>query len=725
MAQKKQIKNISQKQKAKPQLAPPHTFKPNIWFAVISAVIGFCLYVNTVKHEYVLDDVGAITGNEYVMEGISGIPKILSVGMWHFDNVNLGYYRPLSMITFAIENQFFPGNPHVSHLGNVILYALTGFFLCMLLMNLFKNFHPIFSFIITLLFIAHPIHTEVVANIKSRDEILAFMNLIIASFLLLFAHKNQKINMQLLFLSCIFFYFALLSKESAMTGLLIAPLILFFSYNLTLKQVLIKTIPFALMILIFHAHKYGVLGTITGAIPKDIVNYPYTEAGTKLSSTFLIFLHCIKMILFPHPLSYDYSYNQIPAAGFGSVGVIFGFLLAIALAYFGFKGLLKKSAIAFGVLVFCVTLAPAMAFVFLRGGIFAERFLYAPSLGFCIAIVFLLVKISKVNIQSSEWKINSIAKEIKFILPVGILFILYSFKTVTRNPVWHDNMTLFSTDVNSSPKSCQVRRHYGSELINVGIAEKDPRKKTEWVDKGVEQLKTALKINPRFGDAFFKLGVAYQTVKVNNDSAIFYYTRAIQEAPGYAVSYNNLGILYEGLGKQEMASYYYNKAVGANPYFPDGRRNSESHKKRTGLDVQMFPSSTNLDSLVQTTPEEKRDYNFYYKLGTDYASKGDYVNAAKYLEKAIALNPSYVNTAKYLEKAIALNPSYVDALVNLANCYGMLKNYTKNIEVLNKVVALYPNNTQALGNLAVTYELLGNKDKSEEYRDKVRKLTRQ
>lgn len=700
---KKQTKSVPQKGHTPQQRQP--VFKPNIWFAIICGIIGFLLYMNTIKHEYVLDDVGAITGNEYVMEGISGIPKILSVGMWHFDNVNLGYYRPLSMITFAIENEFFPKNPHVSHLGNVLLYAMTGFFLCLLLMNLFRNFNPIFSFIITLLFMAHPIHTEVVANIKSRDEILAFLNLIIAVFILLIAHKQQSTNYKLLFLSCIFFYLALISKESAMTGLLIAPLVLFFSYNFTLKQALLKTIPFALMILLFQVHKYNVLGTISGVIPKDIVNYPYTEAGTKLPSTFLIFINCIRLIIFPHPLSYDYSYNQIPASGFGSPLVLLGLLMATALAYFSLKGLMKKSTLALGVLIFCVTLAPALAFVFLRGGIMAERFLYAPSLGFCIALVFLIMKFSKTNLQTAEIKLPKIAV---MLIPTAIIFSLYSFRTITRNPIWHDNMTLFSTDVNSSPNSCQVRRHYGSELINEGIAEKDPVKKREWFNKGAAQLKEALRINPHFGDAFFKLGVAYQTVNVNNDSAIYYYTRAIQEAPGYAISYNNMGILYEGLGKQELASYYYNKAVEVNPFFPDGKRNSETHKKRTGLDVRLFPTSLNLDSIINSTPVEKRDFKFYYSLGTNYATKGDYANAAKSLEKAVQMNPNHEH-----------------ALVNLSNCYGFLKNYQRNLEILNKVVALNPNNTQALGNLAVTYELLGDKDKAEEYRDKVRELTGQ
>ncbi|TAL58799.1 MAG: tetratricopeptide repeat protein [Bacteroidetes bacterium] len=723
MAPKKPIKSAPQKQ-AKPKQAVLPTFEPNIWFAVICTVVGFCLYLDTVKHEYVLDDVGAITGNEYVTEGISGIPKILSVGMWHFDNVNLGYYRPLSMITFAIENEFFPGNPHVSHLGNVILYALTGFFLCMLLMNLFRNYHPVFSFAITLLFIAHPIHTEVVANIKSRDEILSFLNLIVGIYILLAAYKDTKINFKLLILSSIFFYLALLSKESAMTGLLIAPLAIFFRSNLNFKQSLLRAIPFALMILIFQMHKLGVLGSLEAQIPKDIVNYPYAEAGTKLPTTFYIFMHSIRMILFPHPLTYDYSYNQIPAVTFASAGVLFGFLLTITLAYFSFKGLLKKNPVSLGVLLFCATLAPAMAFVFLRGGIFAERFLYAPSLGFSIVIVCLasLVSPQRTTVgweRSSGWAtIQNYWMQKSYKLPslreglgpglLLVIFILYSFKTVTRNPIWHDNMTLFSTDVNASPNSCQVRRHYGSELINMGISAKDQKEKNEWFDKGTGQIKEALRINPRFGDAYFKLGVAYQTVRINNDSAIYYYTRAIQEAPGYAISYNNMGILYEGLGKNEVASYYYNKAVDVNPYFPDGKKNRDNHQKKTGLDVRIFPTSTNLDSVENSTPENTRDFQFYYKLGTDYASKGDYVNAAR-----------------CLDKSTQLNPTFVDALVNLANCYGMLKNYPKNIEVLNKVVALYPTNTQALGNLAVTYELMGDKDKSEEYRDKVRELTGQ
>src|ERR1035437_7083329 len=134
------------------------------------------------------------------------------------------------------------------------------------------------------------------------------------------------------------------------------------------------------------------------------------------------------MILLPHPLSYGYSYNQIPAGSFGSPLVLLGFLIAIALGYFSFKGLMKKSALTFGALVFCVTLAPALAFVFLRGGIFAERFLYAPSLGFCVVVAYLLQPTPTLpkggSISSPSGRLGG-AFKLGFLF---LLFSLYSFK---------------------------------------------------------------------------------------------------------------------------------------------------------------------------------------------------------------------------------------------------------------------------------------------------------
>src|SRR5688572_4903251 len=128
--------------------------KPALLWPVITALIAFALYANTITHDYVLDDSGAITNNLFVQKGIQGIPELLTVDLWHFDNVNLGYYRPLSLVTFALEYELFGANPHVSHFNNVVLFALTGFVLCLLLFKLFPKLHPAFPFLVALLYAA-------------------------------------------------------------------------------------------------------------------------------------------------------------------------------------------------------------------------------------------------------------------------------------------------------------------------------------------------------------------------------------------------------------------------------------------------------------------------------------------------------------------------------------------------------------------------------------------
>jgi ABC-type siderophore export system fused ATPase/permease subunit len=154
---KKHSVHINQKAESK-KVAYPVKF---VWGVVI-AIIAFLLYSNTIGHDYALDDSGAITGNRYVQEGFSGIFKLLKVDFWHFANVHLGYYRPLALITFAIEQHFFHGNPHISHFINCLIFAFSGFTLFIVLSKIFNSANSIFPFIVTLLFIAHPIQTQLV-----------------------------------------------------------------------------------------------------------------------------------------------------------------------------------------------------------------------------------------------------------------------------------------------------------------------------------------------------------------------------------------------------------------------------------------------------------------------------------------------------------------------------------------------------------------------------------
>ena len=141
-------------------------------------VFAFLLYGNTLTHDYTLDDLIVIKDNSFTKKGFSGIKEIFSydsfTGFFGTEKklVAGGRYRPLSIATFAVEYAVMGGlNPFLSHLINVLLYALTGSIILILLNRLFKSptgkpWYLSLAFIATVLFMAHPIHTEVVANIK-------------------------------------------------------------------------------------------------------------------------------------------------------------------------------------------------------------------------------------------------------------------------------------------------------------------------------------------------------------------------------------------------------------------------------------------------------------------------------------------------------------------------------------------------------------------------------
>src|ERR1700722_14314645 len=137
---------------------------------LVIAVFAFILYAQTISYNYVNDDVFLIQKNDHVKNGFLGIPSIIKSDYWNGTNIGIhdAIYRPASIIMFVIEWQIFPNNPQLSHLMNVIVYALSCWFLFLLLCQLFEKQNLIIPFICSLLYIAHPIHTEVVCYIKSR-----------------------------------------------------------------------------------------------------------------------------------------------------------------------------------------------------------------------------------------------------------------------------------------------------------------------------------------------------------------------------------------------------------------------------------------------------------------------------------------------------------------------------------------------------------------------------
>ena len=430
-------------------------------------VFSFLLYSNTIHHDYALDDTGAIQQNLNVRKGLKGIPDILKMDLWEQSEVRLGYYRPLSLITFAVEYQFFQSAPHVSHFNNVLLFAISCVVLLFVLQALLGNVHQFIPLAITILFAAHPIHTEVVANIKSRDEILSFLFVFVS--ILFFITSLQKEKPIFLVITFFAAYLGMMSKETALTGLLMIPIIYYIYSDKKLN--IIKLIPIIAAIIIFFIQKSMLIKNVM--IPVDIINYPYDQ-DFKLSTSFYLFVLGLKLLIVPFNLRFDYSYNLIPAVDFDNPLAFLGLLIMIGGGVFTINRILKKSIFAVPLSLYFLAVAPGFTFTFLRGGIFAERFLYSAALGFLIFIILLLSKLLKR--QSNRLKNIELYGICAFTV---LLTSFYSFKTVKRNLVWKDNYTLFSTDIKTGENSAQNQRHFAEQTLVKALDEKDSTLKLE------------------------------------------------------------------------------------------------------------------------------------------------------------------------------------------------------------------------------------------------------
>ncbi|XP_032329051.1 protein O-mannosyl-transferase TMTC1 isoform X2 [Camelus ferus] len=158
--------------------------------ALLAGASCLC-YGRSLRGEFVHDDVWAIVNNPDVRPGAPLHWGIFSNDFWGkgmAENTSHKSYRPLCVLTFKL-NIFLTGmNPFYFHAVNVILHCLVTLVLMYTCdKTVFKNRG--LAFVTALLFAVHPIHTEAVAGIVGRADVLACL-----LFLLAFLSYNRSVD---------------------------------------------------------------------------------------------------------------------------------------------------------------------------------------------------------------------------------------------------------------------------------------------------------------------------------------------------------------------------------------------------------------------------------------------------------------------------------------------------------------------------------------------------
>lgn len=573
-------------------------FPSRLRLALLLAVIALAVYGNSLKNGFTMDDPVMIVNNSFVAKGISGIPELLTTPhQLGFHVIANDEYRPLSLVLFAIIHQVFELNPLPYHLVSILLFAGCVLLLFLFLDRLMKGERTRVAFWAALLFAVHPVHTEVVDNVKSCDELLGF----VFAFLSLhqFLNYSDSGKKASLLWGGLCLLLSLLSKETAITFLVIIPVIFFLfkkdnprlSIQITVCAVAAAAIFLAARFAVlshYHANNPARISVIENALAKTGLS-----AGSRLATAVYILGDYLKLLFIPWPLICENSYITYPYVHFSNPAVLASAAAYIFLLVFCIASFIKRRGdlTAFGILFFLLNIGLVANVFFLVKSTMADRFLFYPSAGYCLLAALLLDRWAKK--ETGLWGSRATPAAL---VAVSVAYLVI---TVSRNAEWVDNYTLYKADVVKAPGNSRMHYLLGYELF--GIAKQEPNRamKGRILQDAISEFRTSLGILEDYFPAA-DMGAAYFSTG-QFDSAEVYDLLAVKLSPNDAIARNNLSGVYLNKGAYRR----------------------------------------NVAFCMETISRRPKDIYAYADIGLSYMKLARYDSAVYYLQKGIAVDPKF------------------------------------------------------------------------------------
>jgi len=543
---------------------------------VVFAVFVFLFYANSLFHGFVLDDRAQIEQNPQI-RSILNLPKIIFGCAFEANRQDCVkdsfYYRPihtlLNLLVYQVSVQ-----PWIFHFVNLVVFLFAAC-LVFIFSKLFSK-NRFFSLLTALLFIIHPIHTEVVNWASAVPELLSFVFVLLSMINYLY-YRRTKRPLHLI-LNVVSYFLALLSKESALP---IVPLAIFgldlLLFRINVKKLLRfeelkKYFLLAGSVVVYFLMRLAAIGGLNN-LPTRGNHFSIAEA---INVFFRLFVYCLKGIFFPYPLRFVH-YFQISSDLLG-LSFILSFLAFLALFLFFLFLARRKSVLAFFLFCLFIFFLPVYVFFVVAGdNVFAERYLFLPSLGACWLIAYFLSFLWQKDYLIDSQKISSLFAPILsafqphkkrriFVLGLLIFLFLSAWLIVfTRNKIWKNNITLFRTTLLQTPQASHIREYLADELLAAGDFEAAKTEDEEILKREPEYMY----ISHVYGNL-----ADYYRQKGEPEKAEEYYLKAIEASADKSYkSYNNLGAFYLERGEYLKALPYFCKAIQIDAGAPEPQSN--------------------------------------------------------------------------------------------------------------------------------------------------------
>jgi protein O-mannosyl-transferase len=522
-------------------------------------VTCFVIYSNALGGQFVWDD-------EYFVVNNTALRSLGNFSRFFTDASTVApgdlahdVYRPLTTLSYAVDYRLWKLDSFMYHSENVPLHAINSILVLLVVYAIFGNIA--LAFLASLLFLTHPVQTEAVSWISGRSSLL-FLAFYLASFLLYVRFTREPAKRLLLSGSAGFFALSMFSKEMAASlPLLIIAYDMYFPTGKRFWKRAVGYIPYVAIVITYIF--------IRGSLLETVSQMGWWGGGW--STTFYTMtkalMEYIAVLVFPLTLCARHiiglSVSWAEPAVLISIAIL-GLITLVAWALFR-----KQRGLSFAVAWIFITLLPVSNIIPLKA-LMAERFLYLPSIGFCLLAALLIEKLRRRS------KLVAIAVAVALIM-------VYSMRTVIRNEDWKTAVSISQKTLQVSPFDPWVFTSLGAYYMDrdeVGKALQPLRKaaalgpnfalarsslgacylKLGRFDDAAKELAKAVSLRPDRLDTYNMLGVAYASLG-RIDDAIGEFTTVLQKDPAFLNAYLNLGRIYEMRGEWDKALEQYNAII--------------------------------------------------------------------------------------------------------------------------------------------------------------------
>src|ERR1700704_4464946 len=564
--------------------------KERLHIVLLLAAVAL-VYSNTLLNEFTMDDGLYVANNPQVTAP--------SVRALFTPNKISNVFRPVTFATLAWNQAMNGGKPFGFHLFNLMLHAAVTWLLYLLLQAILGTSPQAktSALVAALLFAVHPIHTEAVASVVGRAELLA-AGFLLAAWILHLRYREIA--------ALICFLLALLSKESAAAFL---ALVLAGDFARGEWKPRLRYARIAGVTLLYLGLLWKIQGGHIGPVGISMLDNPLADvpAGWRILNALRVAWKYVGLLIYPATLSCDYSFSQIlvylnlrhtlPAAAAAAL-VVGAWVWAI-------RKQQRELVLAGG--IYMAGFAATANILIPTGTIMAERLAYLPSAGFC-----LLVALSSTWLR--DWappgfRLNKDWQRTFAFAVLAALVGALAVRTVVRNQDWINNLALYSAGVRAAPGSAKMHANLGSQYMDYGQA-----------GLARAEVQAALRIYPDYPDALASYGLL-ESWMGNNEAAGRMMESALnmsrRDNPNYDFMIVNMAALLVQTGKMDGALELLNREIAESPKYARAWSNRAVIRYKRG---ETASAAADVDVALRLDPSNTQAQNLLRLLGASAPS---------------------------------------------------------------------------------------------------------